>query len=88
MCLGLFTCTELYDPFRERGQGTQGKQKLLTISELLGTDQGIEALAEFLMKTGAFTRSGSIPTDPSPPDFSNEPDPNMDEPRLVQDDRG
>lgn len=60
----------------------------LVTSEILGTNEGIEALAEFLVKSGAFTRSGSITPAPIPPDFSNEPDPNMDEPRLIQDDGG
>lgn len=60
----------------------------LALSELLGTNEGIDALSEFLTKSGAFSRTGSILPVPTPPDFNDEPDPDMDEPRFVHDDGG
>ncbi|KAL1713735.1 hypothetical protein EV715DRAFT_159860, partial [Schizophyllum commune] len=41
---------------------------------LLGTKKGIEALTEFVAKTGAFTRSGAPRAPPSLPTWEQEPD--------------
>lgn len=60
----------------------------LALSELLGTDKGIAALAEFLYKSGAFSRTGTPIPEALPPNPLDEPDPIFDEPRLTQDDGG
>ena len=61
----------------------------IAIPEILGSKEGIAALAEFLQKSAAFTRTGSIPTKAPPPTFENEPEQaNNDEPRFEQDDGG
>jgi hypothetical protein len=61
--------------------------RALALSVLLGTKDGIEALAEFLIKSGAFSRTGTPPTNYTPPLLENEPEPNMDQ-ELTQDDGG
>ena len=59
----------------------------LALSEILGTTHGIEALAEFIAKSNAFTRTGGPPPETTPL-FENEPDPDLEDPRLIQDDGG
>ena len=54
---------------------------------LLGTKEGITALSEFIIKSGAFSRTGNTPTNPSPPTLENQPIPNMDQ-EFVEDDGG
>jgi hypothetical protein len=51
----------------------------LALSELLGTPEGIEALAEFLAKSSAFTRTGGPTPEATPPLFENEPDPDLED---------
>ena len=53
--------------------------RTLSLPELLGTKEGIEALSEFLKMSPAFTRAGSIPTKPPPLTFENEPEQPADE---------
>ena len=38
-------------------------------SEILGTQEGIEALVEFIRASGAFTQSGKPPLEPAPPPY-------------------
>ena len=54
---------------------------------LLGTKNGIAALSDFLLKSGAFSRTGTTPADPAPPMLANEPEPDIDQ-VLVYDDGG
>jgi ribonuclease HI len=51
--------------------------KYITLPEILGTKKGIAALSEFVLKSGAFTRSGRTPLAPTPPSFSDEPIPTL-----------
>ena len=63
----------------------------LSLPVLLGTTKGISALAEFITKTGAFSRTGNPPTKPQAPSFINEPIPILNpavDPTLVFDDGG
>ncbi|KAF8159352.1 hypothetical protein B0H34DRAFT_629768, partial [Crassisporium funariophilum] len=46
----------------------------LILSEILGTAKGIQALHTFLQKSGAFTRTGQLRTQPNPPSYENEPE--------------
>ena len=60
----------------------------IDLSTILGTAEGIVALADFISKAGAFSRTGvNMPT-PSTPSPDLEPDPNIEEPRWTQDDGG
>ena len=43
--------------------------------EILGTEKGIEALAEFLEKSGAFTKTGRKLRPRSAPKWEEEPEP-------------
>jgi len=45
------------------------------VFEILGTQDGIKALAKFFLKLGAFTHSGREYTAPPLPSFSEEPKP-------------
>jgi hypothetical protein len=60
----------------------------LALSTILGTPEGVAALAKFLKKSGAFTRTGSIIQTPTAPRQDLEPDPDVVEPRWTQDDGG
>jgi hypothetical protein len=65
--------------------------KHLALPVILGTDNGIAALAEFIRKSGAFSRSGNPLTSAQPPSLENEPIPvfNPDlNPTLIFDDGG
>ena len=53
--------------------------KTLSLPVLLGSKAGIAALSEFLVKSGAFSRTGTILNVPSPPLIENEPEPNLEE---------
>ena len=55
------------------------------MSVLLGSKVGIEALSGFLIKSGAFSRTGTVLTAPFLPLLENEPDPNLEE--FAHDDR-
>ena len=54
---------------------------------LLGSKEGISALAEFIVKSGAFSRTGRTSTPHSPPCFDNEPIPVTDQ-DLPEDEGG
>jgi len=61
----------------------------IALPVILGTKEGVDALSDFLKKSAAFTRSGTIPTKPPPPTFENEPEQeNDDEPRFEDNDGG
>ena len=63
----------------------------LSIPVLLGTVKGITALAKFIQKSGAFSRTGTPPQPPTPPSLPNEPVPLINPPHnptLVFDDGG
>ena len=61
----------------------------IALPEILGTKEGITALAEFIQKSGAFTRNGQPPNPPQTPNFENEPEaPAEEEPRLTHNDGG
>ena len=62
--------------------------RILSLPELLGTKEGIEALSEFLKKSPAFTRTGSIPTKPPPPTFESEPEQPADEAHIFEQNDG
>ena len=63
----------------------------LSLPVLLGTEKGISALAKFIQKSGAFTRTGAPPTIPQPPSLINEPIPIINPPNnptFAEDDGG
>jgi ribonuclease HI len=63
----------------------------LSLPVLLGTNKGIMALAKFIHKSGAFSRTGAPPTIPQPPSLDNEPIPIINppvNPTIVFDDGG
>jgi len=65
--------------------------KHIALPVILGSVKGIKALAEFIHKSGAFSRAGTHPRTAEPPTFANEPipDPNQEiDPVLVDDDGG
>ena len=47
----------------------------IALPEILGTKKGIAALSEFLIASGAFTRTGTTPTPAKAPNFEDEPEP-------------
>ncbi|KAJ7705620.1 hypothetical protein B0H16DRAFT_1312765 [Mycena metata] len=47
----------------------------ISLPEILGTKEGIAALAEFLETSGAFTKSGKPRRSPDLPSFEDEPEP-------------
>ncbi|KAJ7727811.1 hypothetical protein DFH07DRAFT_697884, partial [Mycena maculata] len=47
----------------------------VSLPEILGTKKGIEALAKFLDKSGAFTKTGKQRRQQELPSFDDEPDP-------------
>ncbi|KAJ6537273.1 hypothetical protein DFH09DRAFT_930974 [Mycena vulgaris] len=47
----------------------------ISLPEILGTKEGIDALAEFLDKSGVFTKTGEPRRQPILPTFEDEPDP-------------
>ena len=59
--------------------------RTIALPEILGTKEGISALSNFLKKTSAFTRTGSIPTKATPPTFDNEPEQPVDENQRFDD---
>jgi hypothetical protein len=65
--------------------------KYLFLPVILGTDKGIAALAKFIHKSGAFSRTGTPLTAPQPPSLINEPIPVINpplDPTIVFDDGG
>ena len=65
--------------------------KHLHLPTILGSKKGIFALAEFIQKSGAFTRTGAPLSISQPPNPDDEPIPNMNpeiNPTLVYDDGG
>jgi len=47
----------------------------ILLSDILGTKEGISALAKFLELSGAFSRAGQVPEPPPPPIEEPEPPP-------------
>ncbi|CAK5262301.1 unnamed protein product [Mycena citricolor] len=47
------------------------------LTEMMGTKEGIVALAEFLQKSGAFTKSGRVWKDREIPILEDEPEPDI-----------
>ncbi|KAJ7618981.1 hypothetical protein DFH06DRAFT_83408 [Mycena polygramma] len=47
----------------------------VSLPEILGTKEGISALAEFLEKSGAFTKTGEPRRERTIPSFDDEPEP-------------
>lgn len=58
--------------------------KTIDLPTILGTDDGIDALAHFIGKSGAFTKTGEPP--PAPEEGAEEQD--DDEEAAAGDDRG
>jgi len=46
----------------------------ISLPEILGTKEGIEALAEFIRKSGAFSKTGTLRTEKQPPLLEEEPE--------------
>jgi hypothetical protein len=62
-----------YEPYRDT---LREVSQDIALPEILGTKEGILALAKFLTKSGAFTKGGA-PTKPPPiPTWEGEPEPN------------
>ena len=77
--------------YNEHRKMLEKASKHLSLPVLLGTNRGIKALAKFLAKSGAFTRTGNLPNAPLPPTLANEPIPNLTlemNPILIDDDGG
>ena len=51
----------------------------ISLPEIMGTKDGIAALSEFLMNSGAFSRLGTPHTNPATPRFEDEPVPELDQ---------
>ncbi|KAL1672247.1 RnaseH domain, transposon factor [Schizophyllum commune] len=51
----------------------------ISLAEILGTPKGIDALARFLRKSGAFTKTGHPRVGPHAPRWEEEPDPGEEE---------
>ncbi|KAJ7471919.1 hypothetical protein FB451DRAFT_1251417 [Mycena latifolia] len=51
----------------------------VSLPEILGTKEGITALAEFLDKSGAFTKTGEPRCQPSLPTYEDELEPDWDD---------
>ncbi|KAJ7708468.1 hypothetical protein B0H14DRAFT_3642837 [Mycena olivaceomarginata] len=51
----------------------------LSLPEILGTPEGVEDLAEFLEKSGAFTKNGKKHREVDLPTYDDKPDPEMSE---------
>jgi ribonuclease HI len=67
----------------------QKASRYIALPEILGTKKGIAALAEFIQKSGAFSRTGTALMPPKPPHIDDAAnDVNDDEPRFEQDDGG
>jgi hypothetical protein len=60
----------------------------VALSTILGTVEGIAALAKFIAKSGAFSRTGLVIPTPSAPRQDPDADPNVIDPRWTQDDGG
>jgi len=60
----------IYEHFRE---DLRQASRDISLPEILGTTKGIKALASFLEKSGAFTKSGQPQRKPSLPAFEDEP---------------
>ncbi|KAF5350420.1 hypothetical protein D9758_012444 [Tetrapyrgos nigripes] len=56
----------IYEPHRDI---LRGASENLEMPELLGTKDGIEALTEFIQKSGAFTKTGKPLHPPQPPNY-------------------
>jgi hypothetical protein len=50
----------------------------ISLPEILGTKEGITALATFLEKSGAFTKTGHRPKKQPLPNFEEEPIPELE----------
>ncbi|TFL01292.1 hypothetical protein BDV98DRAFT_507900, partial [Pterulicium gracile] len=50
----------------------------IALPDILGTPEGIKALAKFLNETGAFTKTGRPPSRTGLPAYEDEPSPNFD----------
>ncbi|KAF8148087.1 hypothetical protein B0H34DRAFT_625447, partial [Crassisporium funariophilum] len=46
----------------------------ITVSEILGTTKGIQALHNFLQLSGAFTHTGQARPQANPPTYEDEPE--------------
>ena len=65
--------------------------KHLSLPVILGTRKGIKALAEFLQKSGAFSRTGTLIAASQAPSLENKPIPNPNQevnPVMIDDDGG
>jgi len=51
----------------------QAVSRDISMPEILGTAEGVEALVNFVRSSGAFTRTGIIWKPPDPPVFDDEP---------------
>lgn len=51
----------------------------MSLPEILGTPEGVEDLAEFLEKSGAFTKNGKKHREVDLPTYDDKPDPEMSE---------
>lgn len=51
----------------------------ISLAEILGSPKGIDALARFLRKSGAFTKTGHPRVGPHAPRWEDEPDPGEEE---------
>ncbi|KAL1667846.1 hypothetical protein GGF50DRAFT_111818 [Schizophyllum commune] len=54
----------------------------VALAEILGTPKGIDALARFLKKSGAFTKTGHPRAEPRAPRWEDEPDPVGEDGRM------
>ena len=57
---------------------------MIDLSTILGTAEGFIALANFISKAGAFSRTGATIPTPSAARLDLEPDPNIEEARRTQ----
>ena len=62
----------VYEPHRHI---LRGVSEDVALAEILGTPKGIDALARFLKKSGAFTKTGHPRAGPRTPRWEDEPDP-------------
>jgi hypothetical protein len=72
--------------------GKSGNTKT-SLPVILSTNKGIKALADFLQKSGAFSRTGTLLAAPQAPSFKfeNEPIPDSNQeinPIMIDDDGG
>ena len=53
---------------------------MITLTTILGTNKGIQALTQFLQKSGAFTRTGTKMQTSHAPTLEAEPEAESDDP--------